>query len=282
LTGTRESANVSPLAGLFGQAPSDLGFVHRRVAFAMLRRISTKLRTWSLEASLAKQRRARARPAPRRTTTPPVRRRTQPSSAPSHAPNPSTPAASRVVPAVERTTYIEAVALYERGLQALQRHDYIRAAELLRAVLASYPDEKELHDRAQLYLNICERQSAPRHTASPENAEQRLYAATLALNSGEYAQALAHIGGVIRDEPDNDHAHYMRAVAFTLRGETSEALLSLVRALELNPQNRALARQDPDLEALRHEAGFRQVFDAAAPASRHERRRQASRGRLSR
>src|SRR4051812_17954918 len=34
-----------------------------------------------------------------------------------------------------RTTYFEAVALYERGLEALQRHDYRHAIDLLESVL---------------------------------------------------------------------------------------------------------------------------------------------------
>src|SRR5262245_29227971 len=56
-----------------------------------------------------------------------------------------------------RSTYFEAVALYERGLEALQRHDYGEAANLFESVLRQYPEEKELHERVRLYLNICQR-----------------------------------------------------------------------------------------------------------------------------
>ena len=41
-----------------------------------------------------------------------------------------------------RSTYIEAVALYERGLEAVQRHDYRGAIDLLESVLRQYPEEK--------------------------------------------------------------------------------------------------------------------------------------------
>src|SRR5438128_928981 len=56
-----------------------------------------------------------------------------------------------------RPTYVEAVAIYEKGIEALQRHDYNHALELLQSVLRQYPEEKELHERVRLYLNICER-----------------------------------------------------------------------------------------------------------------------------
>jgi tetratricopeptide (TPR) repeat protein len=184
------------------------------------------------------------------------------------------------VPAL-RATYVEAVALYERGLQALRAHAYAQASDLLRSVLASYPEEKELHERVRLYLNICERQATPRAVSVPNSLEERLYAATLALNAGEYEQALLHIQAVIADQPDNDHAHYVRAVAHTLRGSLGDAIPSLIRAIELNPENRSLAKQDPDLEALRVDDSFRQALDATQPAFRQDKRR-PTRGRFPR
>src|SRR2546423_9206450 len=46
-----------------------------------------------------------------------------------------------------RSTYFEAVALYERGMEALQRHEYRAATELLASVLPQDPQEKEVHQR---------------------------------------------------------------------------------------------------------------------------------------
>jgi len=226
------------------------------------------------------QRRTRPRHPPPKVRKSSIRSRLATPQARSSSLSPSDLRRAAAVPAL-RTTYIEAVALYERGLQTLQTHDYAGATELFRSVLSHYPAEKELHERVRLYLNICERQIAPRPLAAPTNVEERLYAATLALNAGEYDQALAHIQTVISDDSDNDHAHYVRAVALTLRGDLSGALGSLVRAIELNSENRGLARQDPDLEALRLNKGFRQALDAVPPASRQDKRR-ASRGRMAR
>jgi tetratricopeptide (TPR) repeat protein len=227
------------------------------------------------------QRRARSRPAPPKAKNSSIRPRSLQPSAPLSLPQPPPEPAVPASPPLLRTTYVEAVALYERGLQALQGHDYAGARDVFRAVLSRYPEEKELHERVRLYLNICERQVAPRQSPAPRSVEERLYAATLALNAGEYDQALSHIQSVIGDDSDNDHAHYMRAVALTVRGDVSDALPSLVRAIELNHENRALARQDPDLEPLRRDEGFRQALDAASAASRQDKKR-PSRGRFTR
>jgi tetratricopeptide (TPR) repeat protein len=170
---------------------------------------------------------------------------------------------------MRRSTYFEAVALYEKGLECLQRHEYGEAVELLRSVLIKYPEEKELHERVRLYLNICERHATPK-TAVPQSVEERLYASTLAINGGRYDEAISHLRLVRDEDPDNDHAIYMLAVAHAQRGEHAEAVAHLERSIALNPENRALARRDPDLEPLHDDEAFHAALEAQAPASPHD------------
>jgi tetratricopeptide (TPR) repeat protein len=190
------------------------------------------------------------------------------------SPTPAQPAAQ---PPQRRTTYLEAVALYERGLEALQRHDFTAATGLFESVLRQYPEEKELHERVRLYLNICQRQTTPKESA-PQTQEERLYAATLAINGGRYDQALANLRLVRDEDPDNDHALYMLAVAHAQRGEPAEAIAHLERAIALNPENRALAKSDPDLEPLRGDDAFRTALDTPAGPRGDRRRPLRSRG----
>ena len=74
-------------------------------------------------------------------------------------------------PPVRKPTYHEAVAMYERGLQALQRRDFAASAEALRNVIERYPDERELLERARLYLKVCERELEPKEPA-PKTADE--------------------------------------------------------------------------------------------------------------
>ncbi len=171
---------------------------------------------------------------------------------------------------VRRSTYVEAVAVYERGLEALQQHEYARAEALLESVLARFPEEKELHERVRLYLNVCQRQVTP-HGEAPKTVDERLYASTLALNGGRYDEAISHLRLVRDEDPDHDYALYMLGVAHAQRGERAEALVHLERAIALNPDNRALAQRDPDLEMLRDDDAFRATLDAAA--ARFDRKR---------
>ena len=194
----------------------------------------------------------------------------RPISSPSHAAlsRPAPSEAQRTAPPpplpnspARRSTYVEAVAVYERALEALQRHEYAIAGDMLESVLRIYPEEKELHERVKLYLNICRRQAAPRE-ATPQTIDERLYASTLAINSGKYDEAIVHLRLVRDEDPDNEHALYMLAVAHAQRGEHAEAVAHLERAISLNPENRAQARRDPDLDPLHDDEAFRAALDA--------------------
>jgi Tfp pilus assembly protein PilF len=151
--------------------------------------------------------------------------------------------------------------MYERGLQALQRRDFAASADALRAVIERYPDERELLERARLYLKVCERELEPKEPA-PKSADEWVYAATVAQNSGDQAAAMRHLQSALAEDPRHDHAHYMMAIATAQRGDAAAATDHLRRAVSLNPENRSRARQDPDFDTLRDDPGFRAALDA--------------------
>lgn len=158
-----------------------------------------------------------------------------------------------------KPAFYEALAVYEAGVRALQRHDFEAGAEGFRGVIDRYPGERELVERARLYLQVCERETA-RRPSPPQSATDSVYAATVALNAGDARGALSHLGKALEEQPDSDHAHYIMAVALTDTGDRDAALTHLRQAISLNPENRSTALQDPDLNALRDLADFQQVL----------------------
>jgi tetratricopeptide (TPR) repeat protein len=152
-------------------------------------------------------------------------------------------------------------------VQALQRHNYPTAADHFRTVLERYPDERELVERARLYLRVCERETS-RQPATPTTPQERVYAATVSLNTGDHETALDHLNRALHDDPESDHAHYIMAVALSMRGRADTALDHLRQAIALNPDNRSLARQDPDLDALRDHDSFRAILETPSDNGR--------------
>jgi len=193
-----------------------------------------------------------------------VRPPPRPSLVPAPAPTPA-PAAPR------KPEFYEAVAVYERGVQALQRHDFGGAANYFRTVLDRYPDERELLERARLYLRVCERETSRQPTPEAKTPEERVYAATVALNSGDHNGALDHLQRALGEDPESDHAHYIMAVALGLRNRADEAVEHLRQAIALNPENRGLAKQDPDLDTIRDHDRFRDALDTPPAPNRRPR-----------
>ena len=174
------------------------------------------------------------------------------------------PAASTPVPPRPAA---EAVSLFERAMQALQRHEYTAAADAFRGLISDYPREGALCERSLVYVALCERELT-RRPVEPRTTEERLTAATAALNNGDDDQAESLARAVLSDAPQHDLALYLLAAVEARRGATDEALQFLGRAMAVNPEIRAQARHDADFEDLRDMDAFRDLIEAPLlPAS---------------
>ena len=222
---------------------------------------------------MAKHSRAKSRPVASRSR----RSRSSPTRKPKRAKPAPPPPAPPPAP-VRKSTYLEAVAVYERGVEALQRHDFAAAAERFREVLQRYPEERELHERARLYLRVCERE-LQHQEPTPQTLEERIYAATLALNAGRDEEALRHLTRALADDAQSGNVHYMLAVVHARRVNSEASLTHLRQAVELDPDTRGVARRDPDLDSLRETEAFRQIVEVPASPGGGRRR---TRGRSSR
>jgi tetratricopeptide (TPR) repeat protein len=149
----------------------------------------------------------------------------------------------------------EALALFQRAMEALQRHAYGEASTAFEAIILGYPQERGLLDRARVYLELCARESA-RRPAAPRTIEERLTAATAALNNDDDAGAEGLARSVLGDDPKHDLALYLLAAVFARRGATVEALDFLGRAIAESPEASAQARTDDDFTSLHEEDAF--------------------------
>ncbi len=206
---------------------------------------------------MAKQRRPTARTAAsksaatRRTTAKTTKGRAMPKTQAKR----KTPTARKHPPArapvvTIREAYARAVTLYEKGLRALQRKHYDRAAVVFRKVLEQYPEERELHERVRLYLNVCERETSPR-AKIPKTVDERILAATVALNRHDVDEALSLLRGGSPSHRTHDHIQYMLALTHALRDDVERAVEHLIQAIALNPNNRLQAKQEPDFDSIR-------------------------------
>jgi tetratricopeptide (TPR) repeat protein len=155
----------------------------------------------------------------------------------------------------------EAVALFEATMESMQRHEYADAATGFRTLVDRFPAERALLDRSRVYLDLCERELRKR-PAAPRTIEERLTAATAALNNGDLARAEGLVHSVLGDDPRQDLALYILAAIEARRGRAEAALGRLREAIALSPEAGAQARFDSDFESLFTNETFRSLTEA--------------------
>jgi tetratricopeptide (TPR) repeat protein len=148
-----------------------------------------------------------------------------------------------------------AVDLFEKALKALNRKDFERARDLFDQLTESFPDEREVIERARAYKAICDR-SLGRRSARPKTFEDLLKYGIYHHNRGEYQEALKFLNQAAEIHPRNEHVLYCVAAAAARSGDTSIALKSLKSAINASAANRAQARTDSDFDDLRAHPDF--------------------------
>ena len=149
----------------------------------------------------------------------------------------------------------EAMVLFQQGMEALQRHAYPHAADAFRALVLRFDSERALLDRARVYLDLCDREMRKR-PAGPRTIEEKLTAATAALNDNDATRAEQLAKSVLSEDPRQDLALYLLAAVEARRGASAAALVRLREAITLSPEAGAQARFDADFESLHDEDAF--------------------------
>ena len=150
----------------------------------------------------------------------------------------------------------QSLELFERAVKALGKKDFERAQSVLADLIRSYPDERDLLDRARAYQALCERALEKRPAARPKTFEDLLNLGVYLHNKGDYQEALKVLHQAADIHPQSEHVLYCIAAASARAGETAAALRALRSAIVANSANRAQARADSDFDPLRDDEEF--------------------------
>jgi hypothetical protein len=79
--------------------------------------------------------------------------------------------------------------------------------------------------------------------------------------AGEYAEVADRLGALVATSPQYPMLFYNLACCESLCGRTSDALHHLRRSIEMSGEFRANAKDDSDLDPIRHEPAFKELID---------------------
>ncbi|RPI18087.1 MAG: hypothetical protein EHM65_02485 [Acidobacteriales bacterium] len=162
------------------------------------------------------------------------------------------PAPPATVPASAPPTtgQAEQAKIFDKAAALFHRGDFASAGKLFEK--AADGPVGEMACSARLHARMCERRTSRAEPALASAEDHYNYAVAL-LNRRELQGAEKHLHEGLKLAPNADHIHYALALASGLRGEARQAFDSLKRAIELNPRNRAQARNDPDFVEFAHQ-----------------------------
>ncbi len=149
----------------------------------------------------------------------------------------------------------QASALFTKGMKLLHKGEFHKAGEQFSEIVASFPDQEDVLDRARSYAELCAREA--RHASPrPKEFDDLLHHGVYLHNEGDFKGAIKALTQAATIHPRNEHVLYCLAATQAQAGDTEAAMKALKSAIGANEESRAQARLDPDFEPLRDEAEF--------------------------
>ena len=161
--------------------------------------------------------------------------------------------ASRAAETVTVSSAARQLGSFEAGIRFFHARKFKEAREQL--VEAAAGPECDVAQRARLHMAMCDGR-LQQATVSLGSAEDYYNYGIALINSRNVAEARMHLEKALQIAPGADHIHYALALAQALSGDVASAYDNLKRAIELEPRNRIMARQDADFGPLAHQPPF--------------------------
>lgn len=152
----------------------------------------------------------------------------------------------------------EQLRTYEEALRHFQQQKFHRAKQCFERVLEG--PGKELSDRAQVHLRICEQRISRPPAPVAKSAEDHYTQGVALMNLGRWDEAREHFDRARKAAPKADHIVYAMAALDCLTGEADSAMENLKIAIQLRPENRYHARNDEDFAFLQEDPRFTELL----------------------
>jgi tetratricopeptide (TPR) repeat protein len=150
--------------------------------------------------------------------------------------------------AVEPPTAMDVqLKIYENAVQLFSQRKLVEARlRFLEVVKGPAP---HISDKARSYVQVCERRTNA-NEVKLSTAEDHFNYGVERLNARDTDLAMHHLERALAMDPGADHVLFTMALCCGLAGDGNGACENLKRAIDLEPRNRILARQDPEFSAL--------------------------------
>jgi tetratricopeptide (TPR) repeat protein len=158
----------------------------------------------------------------------------------------------------KKDSYDKALAVYGDAMREFHKGKFDRAQELLATFVEKFGSEKELVDRAKMYIHLI-KEKGKKETITLKAADDYFYYGIYKINAGAYDEALKLFEKGLEMKEDEGKFYYLMADAHMLQGKTDEALEYLKKAFLTDKVYKILAQNEPDFEPLWEDKKFKLI-----------------------
>jgi tetratricopeptide (TPR) repeat protein len=159
----------------------------------------------------------------------------------------------------KKNEYQKTVEAYGQAMKAFHKDDLDKTIELLNLFLEKHAKEKELVDRAKMYLSICEGKKVKK-TDPLKTFEDHYHHSVYKLNMGDEEEAMKSLEKAAQMKSKEGKIPYLMAVAAIRAGNQEQCLEHLKKAVKLDESFGIMAQNEPDFESIREKEEFKQII----------------------
>lgn len=156
----------------------------------------------------------------------------------------------------KKDEYQKALTAYTQAMKEYHKGDLEKAVVSIKDFIQKYPGERELVDRAQIYLAISQKRPR-RETVSLKTFEDYSHYAVYKINQKDYEGALKLLEKALEFKTDEGKIQYLMADAYALSGRTDECLEALKKAIQKDKFFAILAQNEIDFHGLWEDKKFK-------------------------
>ena len=149
------------------------------------------------------------------------------------------------------------LANFEAASKLFHARKFREAHELF--LSAAEGPERDVAHRARLHAAMCAQRFEQPEVRCDTVEDHYNYGVAL-MNARMVEEARAHLERALQMAPDSEHIHYALAGVHALTADAARAYEHLKRAIELDPKNRIMARQDGDFASVAGQAQFQALL----------------------
>jgi tetratricopeptide (TPR) repeat protein len=153
-------------------------------------------------------------------------------------------------------SYEKALLSFGGAVKVFRKGNCEKAVELFKALMEKHASEKELVDRAQTYIDICQKIKGEK-TTPLETFNDYYENGVLLMNDGNYEEALKLFNKAMEKDPKNAKILYFMAAIYQSMGDSGQSLEFLKKSIQKDKYFKILAQNDSDFEELRENKKFK-------------------------